>query len=246
ACTAAAALAGAATLTPASAEQTPSADITLPIPWPWPTSSTSEPGGDGPSPGETEDPEEPPDRDDDPTTRPPECAPENLPSGEQELAEAYAECLDTGYVPDDDARAADLPPAGATPPTLSASTMTMSGLSYGGVVEVPTAAGGMRALEFTMDTMELEGMDNAADFGDGDAAQLHVINAESTAVLDGDVRQYVRRISGKIFGIVPVEFTPDFPPPLTPPYLVLTDVVAETVYVRCDVVRLPHLLETAG
>lgn len=243
-----------ATLTAAPAAASPSTDTSIPWPipgLPWPDDS---------GPGSPDDPHDQPESDPenadddaesgDVAERPPQCRLERFAQAQADpvdtvaLAELYAECLDTGFVPASDPSAADVPRAGVTPPVLSAATMTMQGLSYGGVVEVPTADGPVATLEFTMDSMELEDMVNSADVGD--AGSLDVINEEDAAVLHGDVRQYVSRIEGKLFGAVPVEFTAQSPPPVTTKTLILTDAVAETAYMRCDEIRLPKLRELTG
>ena len=51
---------------------------------------------------------------------------------------------------------------------------------------------------------------------------------------DGNVRFYTPRFEGKLFGVIPVVFTPDSPPPLTLPVLWFTDVKINLAFVRCD------------
>ncbi|OLT22116.1 hypothetical protein BJF79_15235 [Actinomadura sp. CNU-125] len=51
--------------------------------------------------------------------------------------------------------------------------------------------------------------------------------------LNGGVVMYTTKMSAKLLG-VPVTFTPAHPPPLTLPYMVMTDVVSERPSVRAD------------
>jgi hypothetical protein len=51
----------------------------------------------------------------------------------------------------------------------------------------------------------------------------------------GNVRFYTKRFKGKLFGLIPVTFTPEQPPPLTLPYLKFTDVNIDLDFVRSDV-----------
>jgi hypothetical protein len=51
---------------------------------------------------------------------------------------------------------------------------------------------------------------------------------------DGNVEFYTPRFEGKLFGLIPVVFTPESPPPLTLPYLWFTDVKIDLSFVGCD------------
>jgi hypothetical protein len=48
------------------------------------------------------------------------------------------------------------------------------------------------------------------------------------------VRFYTPKFQGKLFGLIPVTFTPESPPPLTLPVLWFTDVKIQLAFVRCD------------
>jgi hypothetical protein len=50
----------------------------------------------------------------------------------------------------------------------------------------------------------------------------------------GHVTFYTPSFEGKLFGLIPVRFTPDSPPPLTLPYLEFTDVRITLTFVSCD------------
>ena len=58
-----------------------------------------------------------------------------------------------------------------------------------------------------------------------------VVDALTTT---GHVAFYTPRFEGKLFGVIPVVFTPDSPPPLTLPYLKFTDVKIQLAFVTCD------------
>jgi hypothetical protein len=53
-------------------------------------------------------------------------------------------------------------------------------------------------------------------------------------ITDGNVKFYTPSFKGKLFGIIPVTFTPEQPPPLTLPVLWFTDVTINLAFVRCD------------
>ncbi|MES9606042.1 DUF6114 domain-containing protein [Actinomadura sp. NPDC000929] len=105
--------------------------------------------------------------------------------------------------------------------TLRADSLTMSGLSYDGVASLPSAGGTVKALKFSMSKAVLKNVDQTASHG-GATARTRT----GSLTLTGDVVMYTTKMSSKLLG-VPVSFTPAAPPPLTPPYMVMTDVVSE-------------------
>ncbi|WP_160160908.1 DUF6114 domain-containing protein [Actinomadura sp. K4S16] len=105
--------------------------------------------------------------------------------------------------------------------TLRADSLTMSGLSYDGVASLPSAGGTVKALKFSMSKAVLKNVDQTAVHGGATAR-----SRTGGLTLSGDVVMYTTKMSAKLLG-VPVTFTPATPPPLTPPYMVLTDVVSE-------------------
>ncbi|GAA2595980.1 DUF6114 domain-containing protein [Actinomadura fulvescens] len=108
------------------------------------------------------------------------------------------------------------------PSTLRASSLTMSGLSYDGVAELGTRSGTVRALKFSMSKAVLKNVDQTA-------ARTTIRTPSLT--LNGGVVMYTTKMSSKLLGI-PLTFTPDQPPPLTLPFMVMTDVVSEQATVR--------------
>lgn len=105
--------------------------------------------------------------------------------------------------------------------TLRADSLTMSGLSYDGVASLPSAGGTVKALKFSMSKAVLKNVDQTAAHG-GATARTRT----GGLTLTGDVVMYTTKMSAKLLGL-PVTFTPAAPPPLTLPYMVMTDVVSE-------------------
>lgn len=58
--------------------------------------------------------------------------------------------------------------------------------------------------------------------------------------LTGDVVMYTTKMSSKLLGI-PLTFTPEQPPPLTLPYMVMTDVVSEQPAVTANGAQITGL-----
>ncbi|MBO8193714.1 hypothetical protein ITI46_18905 [Streptomyces oryzae] len=107
---------------------------------------------------------------------------------------------------------------------LEASSLTLMGLDYEGVVNIRKPNGETKqALKFTADAVDI-----------GDLHQLvkdrgltyHVQAAEgsTSTIRGGKVTMYTEELKGKLFGLIPVTFTPETPPPLNVPYAYFTDV----------------------
>ncbi|MGI5348722.1 hypothetical protein ACQEU8_11080 [Streptomyces sp. CA-250714] len=107
---------------------------------------------------------------------------------------------------------------------LEASSLTLKGLDYEGVVNIRTPDGrSKQALKFTADAVDI-----------GDLHQLvkdrgltyHVQAAEgsTSTIRGGKVTMYTEELKGNLFGLIPVTFTPETPPPLNVPYAHFTDV----------------------
>ncbi|WP_433474337.1 DUF6114 domain-containing protein [Spirillospora sp. CA-142024] len=124
--------------------------------------------------------------------------------------------------------------------TLRASSLTMSGLSYGGVASLPSAGGTVKALKFTMSKAVLKDVDQTAVHG-GTTTRTRT----GDLALSGDVVMYTTKLSSKLLGI-PTTFTPEAPPPLTLPYMVMTDVVSEQPAVTADGAQITGLAVTSA
>ncbi|NDU72299.1 hypothetical protein GWI34_06630 [Actinomadura sp. DSM 109109] len=133
----------------------------------------------------------------------------------------------TGATPSPSATPAPAKDAGAGPRlyadagTLRADSLAMTGLSYDGVASLPSAGGTVKALKFSMSKAVLKNVDQTAAHG-GVTARTRT----RSLTLTGDVVMYTTKMSSKLLGL-PVTFTPEAPPPLTLPYMVMTDVVSE-------------------
>lgn len=124
-----------------------------------------------------------------------------------------------------------LPRVAVKPGTMKVGSLTMYNSSYEGVAELPTRDGTIRALSFVMDKAVNKPFSLQID-EPGDATTLIKSNE---LITDGNVEFYTPKMSGKLFGLIPVTFTPEQPPPLTLPVLWFTDVTIDLAYVQCDV-----------
>jgi hypothetical protein len=111
----------------------------------------------------------------------------------------------------------------------------MSGASYDGVVECPTADGPRRYLKLSM---------SRADFTDAELwfedAGARMSLGLPTMEMNGDVQMHITRMHVRILGI-PLTFTPDFPPPLLLPYMIVTDVDVDSPLASTDTMIIPGL-----
>lgn len=127
--------------------------------------------------------------------------------------------------------------AGAAPVlySLTAGSMSLTGLSFDGVRGVPTASGDVPMLEFGMSSMTLShGIGLTLVLG----GQSQLTRASSLG-LSGHIVLYTTRISGTLNG-VPVVFTPRHLPPRLSSDVTLTNVTAAQLYASGD------LFDTSG
>jgi hypothetical protein len=135
--------------------------------------------------------------------------------------------------------------AATEPAAVRAPSLTMTGMKFHGVVEMPTASGPVKMLHFTMDKAVLEQPTQTM----GPATLVG-----RTFTFEGDVVIYTTKMTGKLLGL-PQEFTADNPnvlvralklvPSLSVP-LTMTDIVSEQPYVTADTLRADDLHLVVG
>ncbi len=129
------------------------------------------------------------------------------------------------------AGADDIPLVSAKPGLMEVDSLTMYNSSYDGVVDMPTRTGSFKALKFSMDKAVNKPFSLTMD----EAGRARTVISSNALTTEGAVRFYTPEFKGKLFGRIPVTFTPAQPPPLTLPVLWFTDVTIKLAYVRCDV-----------
>jgi hypothetical protein len=131
----------------------------------------------------------------------------------------------------------DVPMVSAQHGVMEGDSLTMYDSTYDGVIEVPTARGPIKVLKFSMRKSVTEPFALTIPEAGG-----HTTLIRSNALtVDGNVRFYTPRFTGKLFGLIPVEFTPESPPPLTLPVLWFTDIRIDLAFVRSDVLTADPL-----
>ncbi|MDT0394497.1 MULTISPECIES: hypothetical protein [Streptomyces] len=116
------------------------------------------------------------------------------------------------------------------PWTLNASSLTLKGASYKGIVEVRTASGATkRVLKYVIS--------NGTDIGDlhqtvqdkqsGATHHVQAAKGSTSTITDGDTVMYTESISGNLLGLIPITFDPEHPPPLDIPLIYFTKVTVK-------------------
>jgi hypothetical protein len=110
---------------------------------------------------------------------------------------------------------------------LNASSLLLKGADYQGIVEVRTANGTKKkVLKYVIsggtDIGDLHQTVNDKQAG----VTYHVQAGKGTTstIRNGDTIMYTESISGNLFGLIPVTFSPDSPPPLNIPLIYFTNV----------------------
>jgi hypothetical protein len=110
---------------------------------------------------------------------------------------------------------------------LNASSLLLKGADYKGIVEVKTASGKVKkVLKYVIS--------GGTDIGDlhqtvddkqsGKTYHVQAASGSTSTIRDGDTVMYTESISGNLFGLIPITFTPDNPPPLNIPLIYFTNV----------------------
>ncbi|MFJ6559630.1 hypothetical protein ACIQMV_07070 [Streptomyces sp. NPDC091412] len=110
---------------------------------------------------------------------------------------------------------------------LNASSLLLKGADYQGIVEVRTAGGHVKkVLKYVIS--------DGTDIGDlhqtvkdkqaGKTYHVQAAKGSTSTIRGGDTVMYTESICGNLFGLLPVCFSPDSPPPLNIPLIYFTKV----------------------
>jgi hypothetical protein len=125
----------------------------------------------------------------------------------------------------------DVPLVADKPGVLETASLQMYDSTYDGVSTLTTGSGHtVRTLKFSMSKAVNKPFKLTIDEADGG----HTVITSNELATTGTVKFYTEKFQGKLFGLIPVTFTPDSPPPLTLPYLWFTDATIQLNYIRCN------------
>jgi hypothetical protein len=118
----------------------------------------------------------------------------------------------------------------SNPSILTCDLLTISGLSFDGIVDLPTAGGGtIRVLKFSMSSTTQTPFKLISD-----PARKSLTTTADELTVSGNVSFFTSELKGNLLGLVPVDFTPDNPPPLVIPEIFFTGVTIKLVDVIGD------------
>jgi hypothetical protein len=133
--------------------------------------------------------------------------------------------------------AAGQPFVAKQPSILRADVMTMDGLTYDGVAELPHKDGTkVKVLAFTMKNS----VSTPFQLDTPGAGKL-LLTKSSKLTVEGNVKFYTTKFSANVLGLLPLTFTPSFPPPPIPLPGFYTRCTIELVYVQSNGLTGPGL-----
>ncbi|MGW3626723.1 hypothetical protein [Streptomyces sp. NPDC000880] len=108
---------------------------------------------------------------------------------------------------------------------LESSLLTLNGLNYHGIVEVKTASGKIKkVLKFTASSVDIKDLHQLVVGPNGTTAHVEADKGSTSTIRDGEVTMYTEELKGNLFGLIPVTFSPQTPPPLNVPFAFFTNV----------------------
>ncbi|MGH3309731.1 MAG: hypothetical protein ACRDP3_03960 [Streptomyces sp.] len=123
---------------------------------------------------------------------------------------------------DDEQTPATLP---NDPWQLEASSLGLHGLDYEGVRNVRTQDGRTKqVLKFTADSLDIGDLHQIVNGPDGTKYHVRAAQGSTSTIKGGKVTMYTERLQGNLFGLIPIVFDPEHPPPLNVPEAYFTDV----------------------
>ncbi|MFF9280878.1 hypothetical protein [Streptomyces griseosporeus] len=118
-------------------------------------------------------------------------------------------------------------PVADDPWYLQASSLLLKGADYQGVVEVQTANGTKKkVLKYVInDGTDIGDLHQLVkDKNSGKTYHVQAGKGTTSTIRGGDTVMYTESISGNLFGLIPITFSPDSPPPLNIPLIYFTNV----------------------
>ncbi|WTA75832.1 hypothetical protein OG705_24670 [Streptomyces sp. NBC_00838] len=108
---------------------------------------------------------------------------------------------------------------------LESTKLTLRGLDYHGIVEVKTGSGKIKkALKFTASEVDIKDLHQKVVYPEGRTAHVASRPDSTSTIREGQVTMYTEELKGNLFGLIPITFSPETPPPLNVPFAFFTDV----------------------
>ncbi len=142
-------------------------------------------------------------------------------------ASESASADDCPVATDDEGGVDNKVPVADDPWYLNASSLLLKGANYQGIVEVKTANGTTKKVLKYVISGGTDIGDLHQTVQDKQANKTYHVQAakgSTSTITGGDTVMYTESISGNLFGLIPVTFSPDSPPPLNIPLIYFTNV----------------------
>ncbi|MGW5864108.1 hypothetical protein ACWFRJ_18305 [Streptomyces sp. NPDC055239] len=111
------------------------------------------------------------------------------------------------------------------PWNLEASSLTLKGADYQGVVNLTMPNGQTKqSLKYVIDSTDIGDLHQIVDGPSGKKYHVEAAKGSTSTITGGKTTMYTESISGKLFGLIPITFDPEHPPPLNIPLIYFTDV----------------------
>ncbi|MEU5714314.1 hypothetical protein AB0G71_00725 [Streptomyces sp. NPDC020403] len=108
---------------------------------------------------------------------------------------------------------------------LRSSLLTLNGLDYAGIVEVRKGDGTTKkVLKFTASSIDIKDLHQLTTGPVGTTGHVKAREGSTSTIRNGTVTMYTEELKGNLFGIIPITFSPETPPPLNVPFAFFTDV----------------------
>ncbi|MFG2649384.1 hypothetical protein [Streptomyces sp. NPDC048436] len=111
------------------------------------------------------------------------------------------------------------------PWNLEASSLTLKGADYQGVVNLTMPNGqSKQALKYVVQNTDIGDLHQIVDGPAGKKYHVQAEKGSTSTIRGGETTMYTESISGKLFGLIPITFDPEHPPPINIPLIYFTDV----------------------
>ncbi|MFK0097708.1 hypothetical protein [Streptomyces sp. NPDC091040] len=109
---------------------------------------------------------------------------------------------------------------------LESSLLTLNGLDYKGIVEVRTGDGATKkVLKFTASSIDIKDLHQLTTGPmPGTTGHVQARKGSTSTIRNGTVTMYTEELKGNLFGLIPITFSPETPPPLNVPFAFFTKV----------------------
>ncbi|QNE74852.1 hypothetical protein F0344_09705 [Streptomyces finlayi] len=111
------------------------------------------------------------------------------------------------------------------PWVLESTMLTLNGLDYKGIVEVKRSDGSIKkVLKFTASSIDIKDLHQLTVGPAGTTGHVTSDKGSTSTIRNGEVTMYTEELKGNLFGLIPVTFSPQTPPPLNVPFAFFTKV----------------------